>query len=33
MIRNRYFLDVTVNRTVEIWNKKVNFYTGNYESI
>src|SRR6185295_18729353 len=28
---DRYFLDVTVNRTVEIWNKKVNFYTGNYE--
>jgi len=22
---DRYFLDVTVNRTVEIWNKKVNF--------
>jgi ATP-binding cassette subfamily F protein 3 len=29
---DRYFLDVTVNRTVEIWNKKVNFYSGNYES-
>src|SRR5262249_25963843 len=29
---DRYFLDVTVNRTVEIWNKKVNFYHGNYES-
>src|SRR5436190_6672416 len=28
---DRYFLDVAVNRTVEIWNKKVNFYTGNYE--
>jgi ATP-binding cassette, subfamily F, member 3 len=28
---DRYFLDVTVNRTVEIWNKKVNFYSGNYE--
>ena len=28
---DRYFLDVTVNRMVEIWNKKVNFYTGNYE--
>ena len=28
---DRYFLDVTVNRTVEIWNKKVHFYTGNYE--
>jgi len=23
---------VTVNRTVEIWNKKVQFYSGNYES-
>ena len=22
---------MTVNRTVEIWNKRVNFYTGNYE--
>src|SRR5580704_18076550 len=29
---DRYFLDITVNRTVEIWNKKVQFYTGNYES-
>ncbi len=29
---DRYFLDVTVNRTVEIWNKKVQFYKGNYES-
>ncbi|HEY2842559.1 MAG TPA: ABC-F family ATP-binding cassette domain-containing protein [Bryobacteraceae bacterium] len=29
---DRYFLDVTVNRTVEVWNKKVNFYSGNYES-
>jgi len=29
---DRYFLDVTVNRTVEIWNKRVQFYTGNYES-
>ena len=28
---DRYFLDVTVNKTVEIWNKKVHFYTGNYE--
>jgi len=28
---DRYFLDVTVNRTVEIWNKKVWFYSGNYE--
>src|SRR5262249_35131390 len=24
---DRYFLDVTVNRTVEIWNKKVWFYS------
>jgi ATP-binding cassette subfamily F protein 3 len=29
---DRYFLDVTVNRTVEIWNKRVQFYTGNYDS-
>src|SRR5579871_2091555 len=29
---DRYFLDVTVERTVEIWNKKIQFYTGNYES-
>ena len=28
---DRYFLDVTVNRTVEIWNKHVHFYSGNYE--
>jgi ATP-binding cassette subfamily F protein 3 len=28
---DRYFLDVTVNKTAEIWNKKVWFYTGNYE--
>src|SRR5579862_3262303 len=28
---DRYFLDVTVNRTVEIWNKHVQFYSGNYE--
>src|SRR5580658_9707459 len=28
---DRYFLDVTVSRTVEIWNKKVHFYSGNYE--
>jgi len=26
---DRYFLDVTVRRTVEIWNKKVQFYSGN----
>ena len=29
---DRYFLDVTVNRTVEIWNKRVQFYTGNYDA-
>ena len=29
---DRYFLDVTVNRTVEIWNKQVQFYSGNYDS-
>ena len=29
---DRYFLDVTVNKTVEVWNKRVNFYTGNYEN-
>ncbi len=29
---DRYFLDVTVNRTVEIWNKRAQFYSGNYES-
>ncbi len=28
---DRYFLDVTVSRTVEIWNKKVFFYSGNYD--
>jgi ATP-binding cassette, subfamily F, member 3 len=28
---DRYFLDVTVNKTVEIWNKALHFYTGNYE--
>src|SRR5579871_4869831 len=28
---DRYFLDVTVNKTAEIWNKQVFFYTGNYE--
>jgi ATP-binding cassette subfamily F protein 3 len=29
---DRYFLDVTVNKTVEIWNKQVQFYSGNYDS-
>jgi len=28
---DRYFLDVTVNRIVEIWNKKIWVYSGNYE--
>ena len=28
---DRYFLDVTVYRIVEIWNKRVYFYTGGYE--
>jgi ATP-binding cassette subfamily F protein 3 len=28
---DRYFLDVTVNRIVEIWNKKIWTYSGNYE--
>ncbi len=28
---DRYFLDVVVKKTVEIWNKSVHFYSGNYE--
>jgi len=28
---DRYFLDVTVKKIVEIWNKKLWFYTGNYD--
>ena len=28
---DRYFLDVTVKKIVEIWNRKVHFYPGNYE--
>ena len=28
---DRYFLDVTVNKTVEVWNKHAHFYTGGYE--
>jgi ATP-binding cassette subfamily F protein 3 len=28
---DRYFLDVTVNKIVEIWNKALHFYHGNYE--
>ena len=27
---DRYFLDVTASRTIEIWNKRVHFYAGNY---
>ncbi len=27
---DRYFLDVTANKIVELWNKRVNFYHGNY---
>jgi ATP-binding cassette subfamily F protein 3 len=28
---DRYFLDVTVNKTIEIWNKRLHTYHGNYE--
>ena len=28
---DRYFLDVTVNKIAEIWNKRIWFYTGNYD--
>jgi len=28
---DRYFLDVTVDKIAEIWNKKFWFYTGNYD--
>jgi len=28
---DRYFLDVTVKKIVEVWNKRVYFYSGNYE--
>jgi ATP-binding cassette subfamily F protein 3 len=28
---DRYFLDVTVDRIAEIWNKSITFYPGNYE--
>jgi ATP-binding cassette subfamily F protein 3 len=27
---DRYFLDVTIDRTVEIWNKRLTIYHGNY---
>jgi len=28
---DRYFLDVTADRIVEIWNKELHFYAGNYD--
>ena len=28
---DRYFLDVTVNRILEIWNRHTHFYPGNYD--
>src|SRR5579875_2555611 len=28
---DRYFLDVTVNKSVEVWNKRLHVYHGNYE--
>ena len=28
---DRYFLDVTVDKTIEIWNKALHVYHGNYE--
>ncbi len=28
---DRYFLDVTVDKIVELWNRGVHFYSGNYE--
>src|SRR5580693_3175735 len=28
---DRYFLDVTVNKIAELWNKRFWFYTGNYD--
>ncbi len=28
---DRYFLDVTVDRILELWNKRAYFYSGNYE--
>ena len=28
---DRYFLDVTVKKIIEVWNKRVWFYPGNYE--
>src|SRR6266566_1695292 len=28
---DRYFLDVAVSKIVEIWNKRIHFYAGNYD--
>ena len=28
---DRYFLDVTVGKTADIWNRRITFYSGNYE--
>ena len=28
---DRYFLDITTNKIAEIWNRRIYFYTGNYE--
>ncbi len=28
---DRYFLDITVKKIVEIWNKQMHFYAGNYD--
>jgi len=28
---DRYFLDITVGKIAEIWNKKIHFYSGNYD--
>jgi ATP-binding cassette subfamily F protein 3 len=28
---DRYFLDVTINRILELWNKRAYFYPGNYD--
>src|ERR1700684_3826029 len=28
---DRYFLDVTINKIAEIWNKRIHLYTGNYD--
>src|SRR5260370_22685627 len=30
---DRYFLDVTVNKTNGLWNKRMHVYHGNYEKI